>query len=195
MGVQLMLWIDVGFSKVGPWFKYVVQVLVKDAIWTPCLPKHLSAKVFNKDWPRDYSPSKLSRYCAHLGAVGEWVFPLCCVLASPGTTVNYIGVGGMIVYHALIWATMPTASVFEWQYYAQFMTYFLYGCNTFAMPTSPLLVTFLVLVLVVLPIIGQLEPTLVPFLMAYRQYAGNWRAGWWMIRKSAVPKLARIKTW
>lgn len=101
----------------------------------------------------------------------------------------------MIGYHAFIWLTLPFASVFEWQYYCQFMTYFLYARNGFNLPTSPLLLAFLVIVLLVIPVVGQIWPRLVPFLMAYRQYAGNWRAGFFMVRKSAQPKFDRIKAW
>lgn len=115
----------------------------------------------------------------------------------------------MILYHTVIWLTLPAASVFEWQYYTQFMTIFLYARNNFdstsrtltyehiglGLPTSPLLVAFLVVVLVVVPIIGQIEPKLVPFMMAYRQYAGNWRTGWWIIRKDKKEKIEKIKTW
>lgn len=196
--VQVVLWCFTGCSKCGPWFKYVIQVLVKDAIWTPCLPKNFSARLFNKDWPRDYSPSNVSRTLAVMGAVGEWVFPLSCVAAS-GTLINSIGVFGMISYHGIIWCTLPMASVFEWQYYTMFMTYFLYSVHTFTFPTSPVLIGFLVVVLVVFPIVGQFEPNLVPFLMGYRQYAGNWRLGWWIIKKTAKEskdeKINKIKTY
>eukprot|EP00440_Ansanella_granifera_P004625 gb/GFBE01005014.1/.p1 GENE.gb/GFBE01005014.1/~~gb/GFBE01005014.1/.p1 ORF type:complete len:575 (+),score=122.97 gb/GFBE01005014.1/:1-1725(+) len=193
--VQLMLWIMVGVSKVGPWFKYAIQVLAKDAIWTPLLPEHFSCKLWNKDWESgDFTPSAFTEAAAHAGAVFEWVFPLCC-LATPGTYLNLTGVIGMMIYHAVIWATLPFASVFEWQYYTMVMTYYLYGCNSFSLPTSPLLVAFLVLVLVIIPVVGQIYPRLVPFLMAYRQYAGNWRQGSVFVRKSARAKLEKLRSY
>mmetsp|Transcript_129800 Transcript_129800/g.403711 ORF Transcript_129800/g.403711 Transcript_129800/m.403711 type:complete len:588 (+) Transcript_129800:70-1833(+) len=194
--VQLVLWIMVGVSKCGPWFKYAIQVLVRDAVWTPCLPRHFSAKLFNRDFQRgDYTPSRVAHCLAALGAAGEWGFPLCCVLGPPGSPANAVGVFGMIVYHAFIWCTLPTASVFEWQYYTIVMTYFLYRLHPIALPTSPLLLAFLAVVLVVLPIVGQLKPTLVPFLLAYRQYSGNWRMGSFLLRKSARPKFGRLRTY
>jgi hypothetical protein len=192
--IQLMLWIMVGISKLGPWFKYAIQVLVKDAIWTPCLPKHFSARLFMKDWPRDYSPSGTTHILGHLGAVGEWLFPLFCT-QPPGTTLNLIGVYGMIAYHGFIWATLPTASVFEWQYYTVFMTYFMYYKNAFTLPTSPGLIGFLAVVCFIIPVVGQLNPRMVPFLMAYRQYSGNWRFGFWVVKKSARHKLDKIPVW
>jgi len=133
-------------------------------------------------------------YLAHMAAACEFLFPVLCTTA-PGSITNLIGVCGMIGFHGFIWSTLPTASVFEWQYFSMFMTYFLYHSNEFSLPTSPVLIIFLLVVLLVIPVIGQLEPCLVAFLMAYRQYAGNWRLGTWVIRKTARPKLEKIKTY
>lgn len=194
--VQLVLWVMVGVSKCGPWFKYVIQALVKDAIWTPCLPKHFAVRLLNKDFEKgDFTPSRAARCLAALGAVCEWAFPLCCAVGPPGSPVNAVGVFGMIAYHSLIWCTLPTASVFEWQYYTIVMTYFLYRLHPVTLPTSPLLVAFLAIVLVVFPLVGQLKPTLVPFLLAYRQYAGNWRMGSVLLRRSAKAKFDKLKTY
>lgn len=194
--VQLMLWLAVGVSKCGPWFKYVIQVLIKDAIWTPFLPDKFSANLLNKDFEKgDFTPSVAARVLAACGALGEWTFPLCAVLGPPGSAINTFGVFGMMAYHTFIWSTLPFASVFEWQYYTIFMTYFLYRLHPFAVPTSPLLLVFLIFVLFVLPVVGQLRPTLVPFLLAYRQYAGNWRMGTVMLRKGARAKFDKLKTY
>jgi len=208
---QAMMWIMCGFSKLGPWFKYVIQVLVQDGAWTPFVDALFMSRLMRKDHDGgDYNPSLFARFLSHCGVLGEWVFPLCC-MAVPGTMVNHVGVFGMIAYHAIIWLTLPAASVFEWQYYTQIMTYLLYGVNNFnastavhttviagfgmGIPTSPLLLLFLLTVLIVIPVIGQVEPKLVPFMMAYRQYAGNWRTGWWIVSKEAKAKIEKIKTY
>jgi len=194
--VQLMLWIMVGFSKCGPWFKYVIQGLLKDAIWTPCLPAKTMARLFNRDFDRDdFTPSRTAHALAALGAAGEWLGPLCCALGPAGGVVNAVGVFGMIAYHSFIWSTLPTASVFEWQYYTMYMTYFLYRLHPMALPSSPPLLVLLAFVLLGLPVVGQLRPSLVPFLLAYRQYAGNWRIGTVLLRKSAKHKFDKLKTY
>lgn len=59
---------------------------------------------------------------------------------------------------------------------------------------SPALVGFLFSACFALPVYGQLRPEKVPFLMAYRPYAGNWRFMWVVIAKSAVPRLKRLRT-
>merc|ERR1740130_953905 len=75
------------------------------------------------------------------------------------------------------------------------MTIYLYHANTFHMPTSPALLGFLSIVSCIVPICGQIYPTLVPFLIAYRPYMGNWRFSWYVCAKSAESKHARLKTW
>merc|ERR1719382_1946978 len=64
------------------------------------------------------------------------------------------------------------------------MTYFLYRLHPVTLPTSPILLAFLAIVLIV-----------VPFLMAYRQYAGNWRMGSFLLRRSAKAKFDKLKTY
>jgi hypothetical protein len=210
---QAMMWIMCGFSKLGPWFKYVIQVLVQDGAWTPFVNPLFMSRLFRKDHDGgDYNPSLFARLLSHCGCLGEWVFPLCC-MAVPGTIVNQVGVFGMILYHAIIWLTLPAASVFEWQYYTQIMTYLLYGTAAYnfnvlnhcihdfgigfgmGIPYSPTLRVFLVIVLIVIPVIGQINPKLVPFMMAFRQYAGNWRTGWWIVSKEAKTKIEKLVTY
>jgi hypothetical protein len=53
----------------------------------------------------------------------------------------------------------------------------------------------LVVVLIFVPCFGQLFPKELPFLFAFRPYAGNWRMGWVVVKKTAVDKLKRLKTW
>jgi len=109
--------------------------------------------------------------------------------------MNSVCVYGMICYHLFIASTLPAASVFEWQYYCMVMSYFLYAKHYFHFPTSPGLLAFLSVVLIIFPVVGQLNGKLVPFLMGYRQYAGNWRMSWIFLKRDAKHKLKKIKTW
>lgn len=52
---------------------------------------------------------------------------------------------------------------------------------------------FLVVVAGVVPLVGQLYPKLVPFLIAYRPYAGNWRFSWHVVDNKATHKLRKLK--
>ncbi len=86
--------------------------------------------------------------------------------------------------------------------------------------SAPLLLLFLAVVLVLLPIYGQLRPREVPFLAAFRPYAGtgraksgpwrsrcssrllepsytragNWRFTWHVVARGARHKLGRLRT-
>jgi len=150
------MYIFAGGAKMGPWFKYVVQVLVKDAIITPCLPKHTLPRLSSELlWGvRDDVVPRL-----HCGDVADGICVRVAVLLH-------------LHQHVPLWAS-----------------------HNFSIPSSPGLIVFLLVALFIIPIIGHIWPQLVPFLMAYRQYAGNWRMGVWIVRKSAVQKLLRIKTY
>ena len=60
-----------------------------------------------------------------------------------------------------------------------------------AMPLPML--AFLGFVLVAVPLYGQLYPKQVPFLTAFRPYAGNWRFTWHIVDNKAKEKLRRCK--
>lgn len=53
---------------------------------------------------------------------------------------------------------------------------------------------FLLFVLCALPLYGQLYPKRVPFLLAFRPYAGNWRFTWHIVDNRHRHKLRRLRT-
>ena len=53
---------------------------------------------------------------------------------------------------------------------------------------------FLTIVLLMVPVYGQIYPKRVPFLIAFRPYAGNWRFSWHIVAKSAQNKMRQLKT-
>lgn len=55
------------------------------------------------------------------------------------------------------------------------------------------LLLFLALVLLLVPAYGQLYPKNVPFLTAYRPYAGNWRFTWHIVANEQREKLRKLK--
>ena len=58
----------------------------------------------------------------------------------------------------------------------------------------PPLFAFLLVALLAIPIYGQIHPKRVPFLAAYRPYAGNWRKTWHIVDAAATDKLRNLKT-
>jgi len=56
------------------------------------------------------------------------------------------------------------------------------------------LLSFIIICLLLIPLIGLIWPKLVPFLIAYRPYAGNWRWSYHIVSKKAENKMNKLKT-
>src|SRR5262249_57528648 len=52
---------------------------------------------------------------------------------------------------------------------------------------------FLVVMLIIVPLLGNLIPSRISFLMAMRYYAGNWAHSVWLFRGESYKKLERLK--
>lgn len=192
--VQIALWMWAGISKIGPWFSEVLPFLVKESLWSLLLPEGALGKALYRGLPTECGPSRLARVLAAFGVVLEFMLP--ALLFAPSTVLNQIGCYGMMSYHLVIISCVPFASVFEWNYYCVFITIALFRERGAAiLPTSPGLLGLLAVVSVIIPAIGQAVPSLVPFLIAYRPYMGNWRMSWIVIHNSALPKHRKLKTW
>merc|ERR1712226_969995 len=100
-------------------------------------------------------------------------------------------------YHGFIANTLPFASVFEWNYFCSIMSIYLFypSFHTFAFPQTATLVTFLALVSGFVPLFGNYAPNIIPFLISYRPYMGNWRFSFYVCKKSALDKHKKLKTY
>jgi len=76
---------------------------------------------------------------------------------------------------------------------AGFPGYSLGGLRDALLEMDPRLQLFLLFVLFCVPIYGQLYPKQVPFLTAFRPYAGNWRFTWHIVDNRAKEKLRKLK--
>jgi len=85
----------------------------------------------------------------------------------------------------------------EWNVLCLYMVQALFSHRSFDLSTSedmpPVMALFLAFVLLAVPLYGQLRPKKVPFLTAYRPYAGNWRFSWHIVDAKARDKLRRLK--
>lgn len=170
--VQIGLWTGAGVSKLGPWFKYTVVNMSCNSPLAPLMPSFLRA--LHTGFPTDMRPSRLARAASAFGTCAEiCVGPLCAF----GPT-RYLGVVLALGFHSFIFFHLPFASVQEWNIFCMWAAVYLFGVHEFALPPSgavhPALATVLLLGLVVVPAVGQLFPARVPFLFAFRPYAGNW---------------------
>ena len=200
--VQIALWTWAGVAKCGPWMKYVNAFMMPNSLVlraTNALGV-LPYKALFVDHPSDLRPSSLLRHLATLGILLEVSIGTLCALAPE------LGVPLATLFHMYILSMTPFASVNEWNVFCIYAAHYLFAANAFApaaalaeLAAAPpihaaLLAAFLALVLLALPCYGQLRPKRVPFLAAYRPYAGNWRMVWHVVRSSARHKLDRLPT-
>src|SRR4029077_9409350 len=91
---------------------------------------------------------------------------------------------------------MPAGAVFEWNLVSLYAAFFLFVGNpqlTVLDIGSTPLALYLLVGLVLLPLIGNLAPARVSFLVAMRYYAGNWAWNAWLFRDHSYRKLHALK--
>jgi len=83
----------------------------------------------------------------------------------------------------------------EWNVMVVYGTFALFWAHpgiTVAGLGSPALAVFLVVMLIGAPLVGNLVPARLSFLLAMRFYAGNWAYGVWLFRGDSYRKLDRL---
>jgi hypothetical protein len=152
-----------------------------------------------KDRPRDVNPSKYLAAVAHIAvAVEVGLGPLSLLWPAVGVPIATL-------FHLYILSMTPFASVMEWNVCCLYLIQALFVADGFAGytpaslltavgATPPVFLAWLLFVLLAVPLYGQLFPKEVPFLVAFRPYAGNWRFTWHIVSKSGKEKLRKLKT-
>jgi len=100
-------------------------------------------------------------------------------------------------FHTFIASHLPFASVQEWNIFCGWASLVFFGMHPFEWPAGgvhPALAAGLALALVIVPLVGQILPSRVPFLFAFRPYAGNWFFAWHVVSASGQAKLRQLKT-
>ncbi|MDQ3434484.1 MAG: DUF3556 domain-containing protein [Actinomycetota bacterium] len=190
--VFLCIWWGAAASKLNRHFPYVIAVMVSNTPWNRS--RTAKAKLY-MDYPEDLRPSRNAAFAAHLGTAIEFALPLVLLLSSGGA-LGTLAVIGMIIFHIHITSTFPLGVPLEWNLFMIFGLLFLFG-HYGEVPLStlgdPLLWMVIALIGVLIPIIGNLFPDKVSFLLSMRYYAGNWATSTWLFRKDtqAEDKLDR----
>jgi Transmembrane protein of unknown function (DUF3556) len=189
--VQLALWFWAGVSKCNHHFPAVVCVMTSNS---PVLRFSWLRRRMYRSYPDDLRPSRLAERLAHVGTAFELGVPLVLVLADGGT-LTVVGLVLMVMLHVHITSSVPMGVPIEWNVAVVYGGFFLFGAHAevapWAVGSVPLAV-LLVGMLVVIPVVGNLWPRTVSFLMAMRYYAGNWAYGVWLFRGDAYEKLERL---
>lgn len=189
--VQLALWFWAGVSKLNRHFPSVVCVMTSNSPFTQSASFR---KRMYRDYPRDLRPSTLARGMAHAGAALELAVPTVLVLSQGGWSL-VLGMVLMLLLHGFITSNVPMGVPLEWNVAVVYGAFALFWAHPdvsiFDVDSTPLAV-FLVFMLLVVPLVGNLAPRWVSFLLAMRYYAGNWPFGVWLFRGESYRKLDRL---
>jgi len=188
--VQLAIWFWAGVSKLTVAFPYVVPIMTAN---NPMLKSQSVRQRLFVSPPDNVNPSTLARLMAHAGGFLEFAAPLTLVFVTGDGPLLYLGLFWVVMLHGFILSNVPLAAVFEWNVLSVYSGFFLFFAHAevslFAVGSTALSL-YLIAALLVLPLIGNLVPSKVSFLVAMRYYAGNWAWNAWLFKGEAYERLA-----
>jgi hypothetical protein len=191
--VQLAIWFWAGVSKLTVAFAYVVPIMTAN---NPMLKSPTLRRRLFVSYPDDLRPSPLAKAMAHAGTFLEFATPLTLLFVTHSGPLQVLGMAFALMLHGFILSNLPIAAVFEWNVLSVYAAFFLFVGNPevslFAVGSWPLTL-YLVITLLVLPLVGNLMPSKVSFLVAMRYYAGNWAWNAWLFRDGSQRKLDALK--
>jgi hypothetical protein len=190
--VQLALWFWAGFSKLNHHFPATVCVMTSNS---PVTRFAWLRRLMYRRYPNDLRPSRLAVLAAHSGIAFELGVPLVLLL-SPGGKSLAFGLVAMLLLHGFITSNIPMGVPIEWNFmvvYGGFALFWARPDVTIWQLGNPLLALFLIFALLAVPLLGNLFPARVSFLLAMRYYAGNWPCSVWLFRGDSQKKLARLR--
>ena len=220
MLIQLALWAWAGVSKLNPHFPSVIAVMLSNH---PLNRSLRFRRALYKSFPDDLRPSRLARLLAHLGAAAELLTPLFFICACTqfggaeyAETWLILGIVMGVQLHLFITSNVPMAAPIEWNILILYSIFALFWAHPDVNPfelfslaevTAPttwpslnlssltglIYVSVLLIGTVCVPLIGNLSPRRISFLLAMRYYAGNWPYSVWLFRGDAHERLRALK--
>jgi hypothetical protein len=191
--VQLAIWFWAGVSKLTVAFGYVIPVMTVN---NPLVRSAAFRRRMFVSYPDDLAPSRLGRTMAHAGTFLEFAAPLTLLFVSEPGPLLVIGLIFVVLLHGFILGNMPAGAVFEWNLVSLYAAFFLFAgypeVTVLDIDSVPLAI-YLGVGLILLPLIGNLLPAKVSFLVAMRYYAGNWAWNAWLFRGDSHKQLGRVK--
>jgi len=187
----LTLWLWAGFSKLNHHFTSVVCVMNSNAPGTAHMP--WLRKAFYRGFPEDLRPSRVADI-AHGGVALEFGVPLLLFFGKGGTFTT-IGLIMMVFLHSFITSNVPAGVPLEWNVMMVYGGFFLFDkhAHVSIFTMSPESAALLVVMAIAIPLLGNLVPSRISFLMAMRYYAGNWPYSVWLFKGESHRRLERIK--
>lgn len=191
--VQLALWFWAGVSKLNHHFPTVACVMTSNGPFTRFA---WMRKLMYRDFPRDLRPSRLANAMAHMGTALELAVPIAFLLTPLGVT-PIVAIVLMLLLHGYITSNVPMGVPIEWNFmvaYGGFALFYAHPEVSIFAIKPWWVAAFLATMLVALPLLGNLLPSRISFLLAMRYYAGNWAYSVWLFRGRSYEKLTRLKT-
>lgn len=189
--VQLALWFWAGVSKLNAHFPTVVAVMTSNS---PMLRFAWLRRAMYRSYPDDLRPSRLAVIMGHAGTALELGVPIILATSTGGPTL-VVGMVLMLMLHGYITGNVPMGVPIEWNVmvvYGAFALFWAHPEVSVLDLGTPWLGVFLVVVLVGLPLLGNVKPGALSFLLAMRYYAGNWAYSVWFFRGESHTKLAKL---
>ncbi len=186
--IQLALWFWAGVSKLNPHFPAVVGVMTSNGPFTQSVAYR---RAMVEQHPDNLTPSALARGLSHFGTALELGVPIILYFAA-GPTGLTVGLVLMVLLHAYISSNVPMGVPLEWNVTVVYSGFFLWlghpevGLDQLG---APLLGGLLGVMLIGVPLLGNLRPDLVHFLPSMRYYAGNWAMSVWLLKRGSEQKL------
>jgi hypothetical protein len=145
-------------------------------------------------FPDDLRPARVAEIMAHVGTAFELAIPIVLATSHGGPSL-VLGMVLMLMLHGFITSNVPMGVPIEWNFMVVYGAFALFWAHpdvsAFDVGSLPFGV-FLAVALVFVPLLGNVAPRLVSFLLAMRYYAGNWACGVWLFRGESYRKLARM---
>ncbi len=188
--VWLAIWWGAATSKLTRHFPSVVCVMLSNH---PLLRWTWFKKQLYKNYPADLRPGLLADMLAHTGTIVEYGFPLLLIFGTGGQ-MTIIGLVIMFLFHLHITSCVPMGVPLEWNVIMVYGAFVLFGHHA---PVwlfdvhSPLLIAMLSVSMLVIPILGNLFPKWISFLLSMRYYAGNWAYSIWLFKGNSEEKIDR----
>src|SRR5690606_3318800 len=147
-----------------------------------------------RSYPEDLAPSRLAVYMGHAGTALELAVPLV-LLSGRGGDVTLVGLVMMLMLHGFITSrvTLCVTPVSNARIcYGRCLPFWKHAAVSLA-AMAPAVALLVGVMCVAVPLVGNLVPARVPFLLAMRYYAGNWAYSVWLFRGESYRKLDRLK--
>lgn len=183
--VWFAIWFWAAFSKLTPTFSSVVGVMLCNS---PVFKINALKKLLFKNFPEDLRLSKGASYFSHFGTLVEFTLP---ILLMTGTllhwsydTMFYIMLG-ITAFHTFIFLNFPMAVPLEWNIVMVYGGWVLFIMNPEFSPfdvNQPIILSVFAVLFVALPILGNLFPKYISFLLSMRYYAGTWAYSIWLFK-------------